>query len=142
MTKSLNERLLEHQKWGFWVGTKALPRKAVRWDPQFHEDGRQKFRGCNWVEVLAHGATHTPETFYGADVEAVGPYERLTYYPAVDEPVCGWQEAEWMETGEYCPRVRERASDGSLEAFCRQHQAVLAATGEESNAREEHSHAE
>jgi hypothetical protein len=131
MTKSVNEYMLDQMRWGFWIRTKQ-DHRAVRWEDQRHEDGRQSFRGRNWVEVLPHDDSgREPERFFGADVELAGPYQRLSYYPAHDEPVCGWQEAEWRAAGEYCPRVRERQADGELEPFCRKHMTEL--QGEETH---------
>lgn len=130
-----NAELIRLQKYGFWIGTKQSPRRAVRWEAQTSPEGRQKFRGRNWVEVLEHGVSREPERFFGADVEAVGPHELLAYYPAVDEPVCGWMS----EPGKYCPRPRE-VTDGAIQPFCRRHESEL--QGEESNAGEDSSHAE
>lgn len=140
MTKPLNERLQDMAKLGFWIRTKQEPYRAVRWEPQRHEDGRQKFRGQNWVEVLRHGATRPAERFYGADVEPAGPHEWLSYYPAVHEPVCGWGRPRLPDgVMQYCPRTRE-VTDGAIQPFCAKHQLEL--QGEEEHAGESHSHAE
>jgi len=128
MTKSLTERMLDAQRYGFWVRTKLNPRSAVRWEPQAHEDGRQSFRGQNWVEVLPHGEDREPDRYFAADVELVGPHEYLHYYPAASEPVCGWM----TEPGKYCPRPRAVTTE-SMQPFCAKHQAELTAEGEETN---------
>lgn len=121
-----NRELIQAQAWGFWVATKQAPRRAVRWEQARHEDGRVSLRGKNWVEVLPHDDhEREAERFHGADVELVGPSERLPYYPAASEPVCGWQEAAWIAAGGYCPRIRERQADGELEPFCRKHMTQL-----------------
>lgn len=131
-----NADLIQAQKYGFWIGTKRAPRKAVRWEPTRHEDGRETLRGRNWVEVLEHGSRREPERFYGADVEAVGPSEWLTYYPAVNEPVCGWRELRDAGNGVrewYCPRVRV-VSEGAFQAFCARHETELSSSeGEETH---------
>lgn len=134
MTKSVNVQMLAEMRWGFWTRTKQ-DHRAVRWEDQRHEDGRQSFRGRNWVEVLPHDdQEREPDRFFGADIELAGPHERLTYYPAASEPVCGWQEAAWIAAGEFCPRVRERTAEGELEPFCRKHMREL--QGEETHARD------
>jgi hypothetical protein len=129
MTKSLTERMLDSMRYGFWVRMKLHPFRAVRWEPDRHEDGRQTFRGKNWVEVLAHTEDREPERFHAADVELAGPHEWMHYYPAANEPVCGWM----VEPGKYCPRSRAVTGD-AIQPFCPKHQAELTA-GEESNDR-------
>lgn len=121
MTKSGAEKLLDLYKYGFWVRTKNAPHRAVRWERQYHEDGRESFRGRNWIEVLPHGSTRDPEQYFTVDVEYVGPHEWMDYYPAVDEPVCGWGRPR-LPDGEmqYCPRLREPD-----EPFCRRHMTEL-----------------
>lgn len=138
-TRGRNADLIRAQKYGFWVGTKLMPRRAVRWEATVHEDGRTSLRGRNWVEVLEHGETRQPERFHAADVELVGPSEWLTYYPGVEEPVCGWMD----RPGHYCPRARE-VTDGAVQPFCPRHEAELQGSeGEEEHARgNEGSHAE
>lgn len=141
----VNADMIRAQRLGFWVGTKRMPRRAVRWEPARHADGRESLRGRQWVEVLATGRERdTPERFFAADVELVGPSEWLTYHPATDEPVCGWGRPR-LPTGamQYCPRLR-READGQLEAFCPVHMRELnAPEGEEENAAGEAvSHAE
>lgn len=122
-----NRELLRAQAWGFWVVTKQEPRRAVHWIQAQHEDGRPSLRGRNWVEVLEHGVTRDPETFHGADVELAGPHEWLTYYPAVDEPVCGWGRPRLPDGSmQYCPRQRE-----AEQPFCRKHMTEL--QGEETH---------
>lgn len=122
-----NREMLNAQKLGFWIATKRGPRRAVRWEPAQHEDGRTTMRGRNWVEVREHGSIHTAERFHGADVEMVGPHEWLTYYPAADEPICGWGRPRLPEGDmQYCPRLR--AQD---QAFCARHMSEL--QGEETN---------
>lgn len=137
-----NADMIRAQKFGFWVGTKRTPRRAVRWEPTLLEDGRESLRGRNWVEVLAYGhERQEPERFFGADVELVGPAEWITYYPAVDEPICGWGRPR-LPGGDmqYCPRTR-RVAEGQLEAFCPAHMRELhALEGEEKNAGEDDSH--
>lgn len=132
VTKSGAEKLLDLQRYGFWLRTKRPPFRAVRWEAQAHEDGRQSFRGRNWVEVLPQGATWEAERFFSADIEAAGPHEWLTYLPGTREPVCGWGKPR-LPDGEmqYCPRSR---TDDN--AFCRLHMAEMA-RGEEKDAREE-----
>jgi len=126
--------LIRVQKYGFWIGTKSAPRRAVRWEPKERPDGRQTYRGRNWVEVLEHGVSREPERFYGADVEAVGPHEWLTYYPAAGEPVCGWGRPRLPDGGmQYCPRIRQ-----DDKPFCRMHETEI--QGEESDAGEDVSH--
>lgn len=127
-------RLVQLQKYGFWIRTKQTPYRAVRWEVQTHDDGRQKYRGRNWVEVRAHGDTHEPERFYGADVEPAGPHEWLAYYPAADEPLCGWM----VEAGKYCPRERA-VTDDAIQPFCPKHQAELeeSSEGEETHGEDE-----
>lgn len=121
MTKSGAEKLLAVQAYGFWIRTKQAPFRAVRWEQQLREDGRQSFHGKRWIEILPHGEDREPEHFYTADVEPVGPHEWLTYYPAVDEPICGWGRPRLPEGQmQYCPRLRE-----ADEAFCRTHMAEL-----------------
>lgn len=115
-----NREMIRALKFGFWVREKKS-RRAVRWEAARHPDGRESLRGRNWVEVLPHGEEREPERFFAADVELAGPHDYLTYYPAADEPVCGWSE----KPGEFCPRVRERAADGNLEPFCRKHQTHI-----------------
>lgn len=128
--------LIRLQKFGFWIGTKQTPRRAVRWEPKERPDGRQTYRGKNWVEVLEHGVSREPERFYGADVEAVGPSEWLTYYPAVNEPICGWRELRDAGTGPqewYCPRIRP-VNNESVQPFCARHEAELnGSEGEETH---------
>lgn len=121
MTKSGAEKVLDLTRYGFWVRTKLAPFRAVRWEEQRHEDGRQSYRGKNWVEVLPHGEDREPERFFTADVETAGPHEWLEYYPAVREPVCGWGQPR-MPHGKtlFCPAAR-RGDD----AFCPKHMAVL-----------------
>lgn len=134
-----NVTLIEAQKWGFWVGTKQAPRRAVRWEETQHEDGRTTLRGRNWVEVLADGhGGDTPERFFGADVEMVGPHEWLTYRPTTDEPVCGWGRPRLPDgVMQYCPRTR-RVAHGQTEAFCPAHMRELSAPeGEEAHAGQE-----
>lgn len=123
-----NRDMVKAQAWGFWIATKAAPRRAVRWERVQHEDGRNSMRGRNWVEVLEHGSTRTPERFHGADVEMVGPHEWLTYYPAVNEPVCGWGRPHLPDGGmQYCPRQRQEG-----QAFCKRHMTELnSSEGEE-----------
>lgn len=127
-SNTMNKRLLDQMAYGFWVRTKQAPHRAVRWAPQRHDDGRESFRGKGWTEVLEHGEDREPEQFYGADVELVGPHEWLDYYPATNEPVCGWGRPR-LPKGEmqYCPRRREEG-----EPWCRLHMHEL---GEETNAR-------
>jgi hypothetical protein len=129
VTKSQTEKLLEMQRWGFWIRTKQTPPRAVRWDPQRHEDGRRSFRGANWVEVLPHGVTREPERFFAADVEHAGPHEWMTYFPMVGEPICGWAKDS---TGrQFCPRRRE-----DDQPFCPKHMTELeSSTAEESHGR-------
>lgn len=126
MVESVNEQLLKAQAWGFWVRTKLAPHRAVRWEPQFHEDGRRSFRGQNWVEVLPQGTDRIPERFFAADVERAGPHEWLTYYPHPQEPVCGW--AREPGVAQYCPRLR-----GDEQPFCPKHMAELEAPQGEEN---------
>lgn len=125
-----NADMIRNMKFGFWVGTRQAPRRAVKWEPTRLEDGRETLRGKNWVEVMEHGESREPERFHGADVENVGPHEWLTYYPAVNEPVCGWMESE----GQYCPRPRAVTSD-AVQPFCRRHEDQL--QGEEEHGGEE-----
>lgn len=116
-----NRELIRAQAFGFWVVTKQNPRRAVRWEEARHEDGRVSTRGRNWVEVLEHGTTREPERFYKADVELAGPHEWLTYYPAVNEPVCGWGKPRLPDGSmQYCPRQREQD-----QPFCRRHMTEL-----------------
>lgn len=131
-TRGRNADLIRAQKYGFWVGTKLMPRRAVRWEDARHEDGRPSLRGRNWVEVLAHGETHTPERFHAADVELVGPNEWLTYYPSAEDPVCGWGRPRLPHGAmQYCPRKREEG-----DPFCRLHMTELTSSeGEEEHAR-------
>jgi len=131
VTKSLTERMLEAQRYGFWIRTKLNPYCAVRWEPATHDDGRATYRGRNWVEVLPHGEIREADRYFAADVELVGPHEYLSYYPAVNEPVCGWM----VEPGKYCPRPRGVTSE-AIQPFCPKHQAELSA-GEESNGAQE-----
>lgn len=130
-SNTASAEMIRKQKYGFWVATKLAPRRAVRWDVgALHEDGRPKFRGRNWVEVLPHGSTRTPERFHAADVELVGPHEWLTYYPGAEEPVCGWGRPR-LPLGEmqHCPQNREEG-----DPFCRKHMAELARSeGEETH---------
>lgn len=116
-----NADLIRAQRFGFWIATKLAPRRAVRWEATRLEDGRETLRGRNWVEVLPHGEKRVPLRFFAAEVEHVGPHEWLTYYPAVDEPVCGWGRPRLPE-GEmqYCPRIREED-----DPFCRMHMSEL-----------------
>lgn len=123
MTKSGAEKLLALYKYGFWVRTKNAPHRAVRWERQEREDGRESFHGKNWVEVRAHTDfdPRPAERYFTADVEYVGPNEWLDYYPAVDEPVCGWGRPRLPDGGmQYCPRFREEG-----EPFCRYHMTEL-----------------
>lgn len=116
-----NADLIRAQKFGFWVGTKTSPRRAVRWKPTTLKDGRETLRGKNWVEVLPHGESRTPERFFAADVELIGPHEWLDYYPGVDEPVCGWGSPRMPQNRmQYCPRLREET-----QPFCQRHTAEL-----------------
>lgn len=127
-----NSDLIEAQRWGFWVGTRRAPRRAVRWETTRLEDGRETRRGRNWVEILPHGSTREPERFFASDVEYVGPAEWLTYYPAVDEPICGWGRARPEGGMQYCPRSCRETDDGEREAFCPAHMRELSAPeGEE-----------
>jgi len=131
--KGVTPTLLQQMAYGFWVRSKQT-RRAVRWEPQRHKDGRQSFRGRGWVEVLEHGATRAPEKFHAADVELVGPHQWLDYYPGVDEPVCGW--AKEPGRNEFCPRQRHEG-----EPFCRRHMAELNdSAGEETHGESERSH--
>ena len=130
MTKSRTEQLIDSYKWGFWVRTKVAPFRAVRWEPQKHKDGqRQSFRGRNWVEVIPHGEDREPERFFAVDVEYAGPHEWLDYYPALNEPVCGWGRPR-LPAGDmqYCPRLREKD-----QPFCQKHLHELLADVEERN---------
>lgn len=114
-------RLLEQIKFGFWVRTKVAPFRAVRFQALRHPDGRESRRGRVWVEVLEHGVTREPGKFLTAEVELAGPHEWLDYYPAVNEPVCGWGRPR-LPDGEmqYCPRHRKEDA-----AFCRRHMEEL-----------------
>lgn len=139
-----NRELIKAQSFGFWIGTKRAPRRAVRWENAQLEDGRASMRGRNWVEVLSHAehGKREPERFFGADVEYIGPHEWLTYHPHVDEPVCGWGRPRLPE-GEmqYCPRVRQVTPAGQREAFCPAHMRELQGSqGEETDAGEAGSH--
>lgn len=128
MPKPMTEQLIRAMRYGFWVRTKQDPVRQVRWEPQRHEDGRQSFRGRNWVEVLPHGERRPPERFAAADVVLAGPSDALPYYPAADEPVCGWGRPG-LPDGQmhYCPRTRE-----PNDPFCPQHTAELnSSEGEE-----------
>lgn len=131
-----NVDMIRAQKFGFWVRTKQAPYRAVRWEVQRHEDGRESLRGRGWVEVLAHGEDREPQRFFAADVELAGPHEWLSYYPAASEPICGWGRPRLPEGDtQFCPRQRENAADGQLEPFCRRHMTeLLGSAGEESNA--------
>lgn len=121
MTKSGAEKLLDAERYGFWTRTKTAPYRAVVWEPQRHEDGRQSFRGRNWVEVLAHGEDREPERYFTHEVETVGPHEWLTYYPEIKAPVCGWGRPRLPDgVMQHCPRRRR---DGA--AFCPYHEAEL-----------------
>lgn len=121
MTESGAERMLRMARYGFWIRTKNAPYRAVKWVPVKHEDGRQSFRGRNWVEVLQHGDTRDPETYYTADVEPAGPHEWLDYYPAVTEPTCGWGRPRLPDGGmQYCPRTRD-----ADQPFCPTHMAEI-----------------
>lgn len=137
-SKGRNTDMEQAQRWGFWIGTKASPRRAVKMVPERHEDGRESRRGRIWVEVLEHGSRREPERFYGADVEIIGPHEWLTYYPAVNEPVCGWREIRDAGDGPkewYCPRRRE-VTEGAFQPFCRRHEyeaGLQSPEGEESH---------
>ncbi len=129
MPKSHTEQLLRQMMYGFWIRTRQDPPRAVRWEPQEHEDGRQSFRGKGWIEVLPHGVQRAAERFHAADVEMAGPHEWLTYYPATGEPLCGWMEVP----GQYCPRLR-RVTDDVIQPFCPKHQAELeGSVGEENH---------
>lgn len=136
-----NADLIRAQKFGFWIGTKRTPRRAVRWEPTRLEDGRESLRGRNWVEVRAIGSEADPERFFAADVELVGPHEWLIYPPAVTEPVCGWGRPRLPDGNmQYCPRIRLRhiSEDGQWEAFCPTHMRELQAPeGEEERAAHE-----
>ncbi len=115
------ERLLQMRTYGFWIRTKLAPYRAVRWEDQAHGDGRQSFRGKNWVEVLPHGEDREPEHFFTADVEPVGPHEWLSYYPGADEPVCGWGRPRLPDGAmQYCPRQRDEG-----QPFCDKHMMEL-----------------
>lgn len=129
MTKSGAEKLLDLERYGFWTRTKNQPFRAVRWEASVRDDGRQSFHGKNWVEVLAHGEEKEPQRFYTADVEAAGPSEWLEYYPAVNEPVCGWGRPRLPHGGmQYCPRKREEG-----QPFCQKHIHELLDETEERN---------
>jgi hypothetical protein len=84
------------------------------------------------VEVLPHGEDREPDRYFAADVELVGPHEYLHYYPAVNEPVCGWM----IESGKYCARSRA-VTDERIQSFCARHEAELTA-GEETNGEDQH----
>lgn len=129
MTKSGAERLLDAERWGFWTRTNKAPFRAVRWEAKLREDGRRSFHGKNWVEVLPHGEEREPERFHTADVESAGPHEWLDYYPASDEPVCGWGRPR-LPAGEmqYCPRKRAEG-----QPFCQKHMHELLDDAEERN---------
>ena len=121
MTKSGAEKLLDLERYGFWTRTKQPPYRRVRWEPQTHEDGRQSFRGQNWVEVLAYGEDRDPMRFHTADVETENPSVWLTYYPAVTEPICGWGRPHLPDGAvKYCPRPRDADNP-----FCPTHMAEL-----------------
>lgn len=133
-----NANLIGAQKFGFWVGTKRAPRRAVRWEATRLDDGRETLRGRNWVEVLPQGQNRNPERFFASEVEMVGPDEWLTYFPALNEPVCGWGRPR-LPKGEmqYCPRT-VREADGQREAFCPRHMRELQAPeGEENHGEDE-----
>lgn len=122
--RDANFHLHQAQKFGFWIGTKREPRRAVRWQQTFREDGRRSLRGPNWIEIMPYDqyGKREPERFYAADVENVGPHEWLSYYPHPDEPVCGWGRPRPPEgVMQFCPRPRERGESGALLAFCPQH---------------------
>lgn len=130
MPTDRNLALTRAQKFGFWVGTKQTPRRAVRWEAARHEDGRESRRGRVWVEVLPTGSSRAPQRFFAADVELVGPHEWLTYHPGADEPVCGWGRPRLPDGGmQYCPKGREED-----QPFCRTHMAELEGSeGEETH---------
>jgi len=118
MTFSGAEKLLRLEAYGFWTRTKNAPYRAVQWEPQTHEDGRQSFRGRNWVEVLPHDDGGESKRFLTSEVETVGPNEWLDYYPSTDSMICGWEW--WDKPGAYCPRKRE-----VVEPFCPKHMIEL-----------------
>ena len=129
-----NERYLNEMRRGFWVRTRQDPPRAVKWDPKLTPSGRPTYRGDRWVEVLPYGTRRAPERFYAADVTLAGPHEHLAYYPAVDEPVCGWGYGD----GTFCPRMRS-VLDGVPQVFCPRHEAELQGEEEyESGAPEAH----
>lgn len=136
MTTSMgrNRELIRAMKFGFWVGTKLMPRRAVRWESATRDDGRATLRGRNWVEVLPIGERRSAERFFAADVELVGPSEWLDYYPAADEPICGWGRPRLPDGRiQHCPRSRE-----DDQAFCRRHMTELTSSeGEEEHAGEQ-----
>lgn len=141
MTPSMgkNADMIRAMKFGFWIGTKRTPRRAVRWEPTRLEDGRETLRGRNWVEVLPVGSKAVPERFFAADVEMIGPNEWLTYYPAVEEPICGWGRPRLPDgVMQHCPRQR-REVEGQLEAFCPKHMTELqdGSEGEEKHGAQE-----
>ncbi len=122
--RDANDTFQRARKFGFWIRTKREPYRAVRWEQQFHPDGRRIMRGRNWVEIMpyAQHGTREPERFYAADVEAVGPHEWLPYFPHPDEPVCGWGKPRLPEGGmQFCPRTPKEGEDGKPEAFCPLH---------------------
>ncbi len=133
--RDANYTLNQARKFGFWIGTRRQPRKAVRWDQQYREDGKRLMRGANWVEIMPQDeyGTRDPDRFFAADVETVGPYEWLPYYPHPDEPVCGWGRPRLPEGGmQYCPRPRREGPDGKPEAFCPQHMREIQGEGTDS----------
>jgi hypothetical protein len=134
--KDGTQKLIDMQRWGFWIRTKQTPHRAVRWETQRHEDGRESFRGRNWVEILPHGEDRTPERFFTADVEYAGPYEWLSYYPDINTPLCGWGERREAHGAiQYCPRKRTEG-----QPFCPKH--TLELVGEESHAGTSQPHSE
>lgn len=138
--KALNERFLDMIRLGFWMRTKQPPYRAVKWSVALHPDGRQTFRGRRWVEVLAHGEEgREPSTFFGEEVTPAEPTQWLDYYPAVDEPVCGWGRPR-LPDGEmqFCPQPRTEG-----QAFCPRHITELnGSEGEENHGGEDDSHSE
>lgn len=130
MPADRNLALARAQRFGFWIGTKLDPRRAVYWQVTYDDQGRMKRKGRNWVEVLPHGVSREPARFAAAEVEMVGPHEWLTYYPEADAPICGWGRPRLPDGAmQYCPKDREEG-----EPFCRAHMAELQSSeGEEQN---------
>lgn len=119
--KSRNVRMRDATRFGFWTRTTVPPYRAVKWSPEIDSEGRERWHGRCWEEVLPSGVNREPQHFLGADVTSVPPTEPLGYAPDPAAPICGWRLQRALG---YCPKQAEPG------ALCAHHAAEHAALSE------------